>query len=208
MSVPRCSACSAELLPEANFCRQCGATVTYGNAVNASEDTTLALNDRIDSVTTQRLDPRPTRPDRGSLNNPIRDSIVPTVIRDNTTPPQRRLLVPAIIGGVVLLVVIGIVVSVATVKMRSHSTATDNAGLIYPGSQTVVDMTTEAGRAIQLQTGDSLDKVLAWYDASLKPTKRMRLTSTSFVLKNQNVTATIATEDNKTNILIKQSPAR
>lgn len=115
---------------------------------------------------------------------------------------------PAIIGGVVLLVVIGIVVSVATVKMRSHSTATDNAGLIYPGSQTVVDMTTEAGRAIQLQTDDSLDKVLAWYDASLKPTKRMRLTSTSFVLKNQNVTATIATEDNKTNILIKQSPAR
>ena len=107
-----------------------------------------------------------------------------------------------------LLVVIGIVVSVATVKIRNHSTATNNAGLIYPGSQTVVDMTTDAGRAIQLQTGDSLDKVLAWYDASLKPTKTMRLTSTSFVLKNQNVTATIATEDNKTNILIKQSPAR
>jgi hypothetical protein len=92
--------------------------------------------------------------------------------------------------------------------MRNHSTATDNAALIYPGSQTVVDMTSEAGRAIQLQTGDSLDKVLAWYDASLKPTKTMRLTSTSFVLKNQNVTATIATENNKTNILIKQSPAR
>ena len=208
MSVPRCSACSAELLPEANFCRQCGATVTYGNAVNALEETTLALNGRIDSVTTQRLDPRPTQPDRGSLNNQIRDSIAPAVIRDNTTPPQRRLPVPVIVGGIVLLVVIGIVVSVATVKMRNHSTATNNAGLIYPGSQTVVDMTTDAGRAIQLQTGDSLDKVLAWYDASLKPTKTMRLTSTSFVLKNQNVTATIATEDNKTNILIKQSPAR
>ena len=182
--------------------------MSYGSAVNASEETTLALDGRIDSVTTQRLDPRPTRPERGSLNKPIRDSIAPAVIGDNTIRPQRRLPLPAIIGGIVLLVVIGIVVSIATVRTRNHSTATDNAGLIYPGSQTVVDMTTEAGRAIQLQTGDSLDQVLAWYDASLKPTKRMRLTSTSFVLKNQDVTATIATEDNKTNILIKQSPAR
>jgi len=71
----------------------------------------------------------------------------------------------------------------------------------------VVDMTSEEGRAIQLQTADSLDRVLAWYDESLKPTKRMRLTSTSFVLRNQNVTATIVTEDDKTNILIKQSLA-
>jgi len=68
-----------------------------------------------------------------------------------------------------------------------------------------VDMTSDEGRAIQLQTGDSLDRVLAWYEGILKPTKTMRLTYTSFVLKNQNVTATIATEDNKTNILIKQS---
>ena len=68
-----------------------------------------------------------------------------------------------------------------------------------------MDMTSDEGRAIQLQTGDSLDRVLAWYEGILKPTKTMRLTYTSFVLKNQNVTATIATEDNKTNILIKQS---
>jgi hypothetical protein len=123
----------------------------------------------------------------------------------NTLPPRGRLPAAAIVGGIVLIVVIGIVSSVAIVRMRSHSTTSDNAALIYPGSQTVVDITNDEGRAIQLQTGDSLDRVLAWYDASLKPTKRMRLTSTSFVLRNQKVTATIATEDNKTNILIKQS---
>ena len=92
------------------------------------------------------------------------------------------------------------------VRLRSHRQAKDSAALIYPGVQTVVDMTSDEGRAIQLQTGDSPDQVMAWYEASLKPTKTMRLTSTSFVLRNQNVTATIATEDNKTNILIKQSP--
>lgn len=69
----------------------------------------------------------------------------------------------------------------------------------------MVDITSDDGRAIQLQTGDSLDRVLAWYEGTLKPTKTMRLTSTSVVLRSENVTATIATEDNKTNILIKQS---
>ncbi|MFN2510407.1 MAG: hypothetical protein ABR568_03060 [Pyrinomonadaceae bacterium] len=122
-----------------------------------------------------------------------------------TVPRRRRIPAAAIVGGIVLLIIMGIVSSVAVVRMRSHSRTTGNAALIYPGSQTVVDMTSDEGRAIQLQTGDSLDRVLAWYDANLKPTKRMRLTSTSFVLKNQTVTATIATENNKTNILIKQA---
>jgi hypothetical protein len=94
---------------------------------------------------------------------------------------------------------------VAFFRLGSQSLTTDNAELIYPGARTVVDMTSDEGRAIQLQTADSLDQVLAWYQGSIKPTKTMRLTSTSFVLRNQNVTATIATENNKTNILIKQS---
>jgi len=204
MSVPRCSACRAELLPDANFCRQCGVTVTPRSAVDTSEEPTLTLNERVGNVTTQRLDPRPTSPDPGSIGNPTRNSVA-TGMRANTLPPRGRLPAAAIVGGIVLLVVIGIVSSLAIVRMRSHSRTSDNAALIYPGSQTVVDMTSDEGRAIQLQTGDSLDRVLAWYDASLKPTKRMRLTSTSFVLRNQNVTATIASEDNKTNILIKQS---
>jgi hypothetical protein len=209
MSVPRCSACGAELLPQANFCRQCGVTVTSGSAVNSSEETTLALNEQVENVTTQRLDPRPTSPDRVSLNqpmgNPMRNSKAAAGMRANPLTTRRRIPAAAIVGGIILVVIIGIVSSVAIVRMRSHSKTTDNAALIYPGAQTVVDMTSGDGRAIQLQTGDSLDRVLAWYDASLKPTKKMRLTSTSFVLRNQNVTATIATEDNKTNILIKQS---
>ena len=205
MSVPRCSACGAELLPEANFCRQCGRTVTSGSAVNSSEEPTLTLNERVENVTTQRLEPRPTSPDRVSPSNPMRNPMAAASMRANTLPPRRRLPAASIVGGIVLVIIIGIVSSVAIVRMRSHSRTTDNATLIYPGAQTVVDMTSDEGRAIQLQTGDSLDRVLAWYEGILKPTKTMRLTSTSFVLRNQNVTATIATEDNKTNILIKQS---
>ena len=156
-------------------------------------------------MTTQRLDPRPTSPDRVSLSNPMRNSMGAASMRANTLSPRRRLPAASIVAGIVLVVIIGIVSSVAIVRMRGHGRTTDNVTLIYPGAQTIVDMTSDEGRAIQLQTGDSLDRVLAWYDASLKPTKTMRLTSTSFVLRNQNVTVTIASEDNKTNILIKQS---
>lgn len=111
----------------------------------------------------------------------------------------------ALIGGAILLVVIGSIFSVTYVRNRSHSFTSDEAALIYPGSQTIVDMKTDSGRAIQLQTGDSLSRVVGWYEASLKPNKTMRLTSTNVVMKNQNVTATIATEAGKTNILIKQT---
>lgn len=200
MSLARCPGCSAELLPEANFCRQCGATVTSGKA-NSSEETTINLSGRVENVTTQRLDPRPTSPDRGLLDSPM----AAATMSAQTFPPGRRLPAVAIVGGVVLIVIIGIVTTVAVVGIRSHNRTSDNTLLIYPGAQTVVDMTTSEGRAIQLQTGDSLDRVMAWYEGSLKPTKTMRLTSTSFILKNQKVTATIASEDNKTNILIKQS---
>ena len=174
-------------------------------SADSSEGTTLTLNERVEDVTTQRLDPRPTSPDRGLLRSPVLNSNAVAATRAHDLPRRRGIPAVAIVGGIVLLIVIGIVSSVAVVRMRSHGRTTDSAALIYPGSQTVVDMTSDEGRAIQLQTGDSLDRVLAWYDASLKPTKRMRLTSTSFVLKNQNVTATIATENNKTNILIKQA---
>ena len=175
--------------------------MTSAIAASASEEPTLTLNERVDDVTTQRLDPRATSPGRGSLSHSIDNSIAAAVLNGKASPSRRKIPL-ALLGLVIIVVVIS---SVAFVRMRSHSRTTATAALIYPGAQTVVDMTSDEGRAIQLQTADSLDRVLAWYDASLKPTKRMRLTSTSFVLRNQNVTATIATEDNKTNILIKQS---
>ena len=206
MSVPRCSACGAELLPEANFCRQCGVTVMSARAASASEGPTLTLNEKFDDATTQRLDPRATSPGRVSLKNSI-DNPVAASSLDHALPSRRKLPL-ALLGVGVLVIIVAMISSVAFVRMRSHSRTPDNTALIYPGAATVVDMTSDEGRAIQLQTADSLDRVLAWYDASLKPTKRMRLTSTSFVLRNQNVTATIATEDSQTTILIKQSLTR
>lgn len=190
MSVPRCSACGAELIPEANFCRRCGVTVMSASAASASEEPTLTLNERVGDVTTQRLDPRATSPGRVSLSNSIDNSVAAASLRGHA-PPSRRKVPLALLGVGVLVITVATISSVAFLRMSSNSRTTDSTALIYPGAATVIDMTSDEGRAIQLQTADSLDRVLAWYDASLKPTKRMRLTSTSFVLRNQNVTATM-----------------
>ena len=118
--------------------------------------------------------------------------------------PKHRTLV---IGGALVLVIIGLLTVIAIVAMRNDDEAPVASQLIYPGAQTVVDMTnTDGSRTIQLQTPDSLDKVESWYQKNLRLTKTMRLTSTSHVMKNDKVTITLASEDNKTNILIKQRP--
>lgn len=199
MSVSQCSGCGSGLLPEARFCRQCGASVTSNVATDSSELPTAILNRTTENVTTNRLEPRPTSSDPRSLKAPA-----PVSISTNMPVPRRR-VATWISGAVLLIIIIGIISSVAYVRNRSHSRTTDSSALVYPGSQTIVDMQGEGYRTLHFQTLDSLEQVVAWYETNLKPTKTMRLTSTSVILKNQNVTATIATEDNRTNILIKQS---
>ena len=117
-------------------------------------------------------------------------------------------MILAIIGAIA-----GILTVVALVRLRSHpdpvksATSVSSKVLSYPGAQSIVDMTNNDGsRTIQLQTTDSLDRVQNWYQSNIALTKTVRLTSTSVVMKNEKVTITLANEDNKTVILIKQAP--
>lgn len=121
-----------------------------------------------------------------------------------SSAPTRR---TAVIGVALVLLIIGLISAIAIIATRSDKEAPAANQLMYPGAQTVVDMSdTDGSRAIQLETSDSLDKVESWYQKNLKLTKTMRLTSASYVMKNDKVTITVASEDNKTNILIKQRP--
>jgi hypothetical protein len=187
MTSSRCGLCGAELLPATSFCRQCGSAITTESSVESSEQPTAILG-KTESARTQRLNPRATSP----------------TINASTSAPSRRTL---LIGGVILLLLIGLISAIAMVRLRSHTPALTNSQLIYPGAATTLDMTNPDGsRTIQLQTSDPLDKVESWYHNNLKLTKTVRLTSSSYVLKNEKATITLAVEDNKTNILIKQKP--
>lgn len=197
MNQSRCSQCGAELPHEARFCRQCGIPVSVADEIDSSEMPTAVLSDKINSHATQRLEPRPTSAERRSF------TIAEKATTIQPSKPRRRWVPATVVFGLVLLVIIGIVSSVAYVRIRNHNSTTDNA-LVYPAAKIIADLKTPSDRALQLQTEDSLDRVVEWYDATIKPTKTMRLTPTNVVLKNQKVTVTVASDAGKTNILIKQ----
>lgn len=197
MNQPRCSQCQAELAPETRFCRQCGIPISASTEIDSSELPTAVLSEKIDTHSTQRLESRSTSSERRSF------SLAEKATTIETSKPRRRRVPATALFGVVFLVILGIVSSVAYVKIRNHS-STANDSLIYPGAKTLVDLNSSDGRALQLETKDSLDRVVAWYDRAIKPTKTIRLTVNNVVLKNQKVTVTVASDAGKTNVLIKQ----
>jgi hypothetical protein len=198
MSELTCRLCGAELLPATSFCRQCGSEITDTNVLERSEAPTMRFSNPAESATTQRLDPRPTSPDRG-LHPPAASMGVSSASRGRSKT--------VVSGFVLVLIIVGILTTVVVVRMRNANGTPDAVALIYPGSQTVVDMTnTDGSRTTQLQTKEPLARVESWYQTNVKLSKTVRLTSTSVVMKKDKVTITLAEEDGTTNILIKQAP--
>lgn len=194
MSEPRCTACSAVLVPGAGFCRKCGLRLIESAGI--SEQPTAILS-QTDGLTTQRLDPRATSPS-------YRDSAA-AVSPERSRSGRRRLILISLIGA---LLAVGLVVFVtlSMLKSRSRSAAQVSRSLIYPGAKTILDLTYDDGSAVlQLQTPDPLDKVQPWYETNLKPTKTLRATSGSVIMKNDALTATLVAEDSLTTIVIKKA---
>lgn len=189
MTELKCEVCGAELLPGTGFCRQCGAAIS-SEAIDISEQPTAIFPDEK-TATTQRLHARSTRPTQSEL---------PT-----TKPPGFRRNVVLLIFSIVLL--LGVVAALAVLSDRNASSDPAGDALLYPGATTTVKMGHDEGdRTVQLETSDPLDRVESWYQSNVKFDKTIRLTSNSVVMKNQRVTVTLAVENNKTNILIKQMP--
>ena len=187
MTELRCEICGAELLRGTGFCRQCGTAISAATADGTSESPT-AIFPSNDAATTQRLQARPTRREQTA-----------------TKPAASRQKVFLLVALIVLL--LGGVAAVAVFSDKHFDAALPKEALLYPGATTVVDMDhSGGGRTMHLQTPDSLDRVESWYQNRLDLDKTLRLTSNSVVMKNAKVAITVAVEDNKTNILIKQSP--
>lgn len=190
----KCQKCGAECAVGTSFCRQCGAPIETEEGPIASEQTTIHL-DQAAMAATHRLESRTTGRDQVT---PVSEPVsAPAVAAPETSASRRGILI-----GAAMIVVIGLVCAAALIALRGETRTTTD--LVYPGARTVVDITNEGGgRALQLETSDSLAAVEEWYQKALKPEKTMRLTSTNVVLKNEKTTATIASEGGKTSILLK-----
>jgi hypothetical protein len=106
-----------------------------------------------------------------------------------------------------VILLVGLVTTFTIMRNSLRSHVRSEATLIYPGARKAMDIVADGGgRAMQLETPDSLEAVDAWYQKTLKPEKIIRLSSTSVVLKNEKTVATIVREGNQTNILIKTNP--
>jgi hypothetical protein len=184
----KCNVCGAELLPATSFCRQCGSPATAADTTPESEQPTALFSQTNEAVTTQRLDPRPTSPDRAMRLGPNAQSTAINLRGPGKT--ERKNMLGRLI---LLLVIIGIISAVAVEKLRSRPTTIPTAS-----------QTSEGSRTIQLATPDPLDRVESWYQNNNKLTKTVRLTSASVVMRNEKVTITLANENNKTVILIKR----
>jgi len=199
MSQAICTKCGAELLSGTSFCRQCGQPTI--EAPPSSEQVTAIFGQSQDVATTKRLDPRPTTPgyevNSQSLANPSA-----SLIRSKRSWP--KLITIGIVLSLLIVVSVGVVWSLRA-GSRSAGNVQISRSLIYPGSRTVVDIGDSGGAVLQLETTDALDKVQAWYESNLKPTKTLRVNSTSTILKREKVTVTLVSEDNLTSIVIKQA---
>ena len=190
MTEVRCETCGADLLPGTGFCRQCGAAVPGHGGFDSSEQPTAIFPDKT-VATTKRLHPRSTSPTRSE--------------RQTTKPPGFRRNIVLFVFSIVLL--LGVVAALGVLSDRNRSSDPAGEALLYPGATTRVKMSHDEGdRTVQLETSDSLEQVEAWYQSKMKVDKTIRLTSNSLVMKNQKVSITLAVENNKTNILIKEMP--
>jgi hypothetical protein len=61
-----------------------------------------------------------------------------------------------------------------------------------------------AGRMVQLETGDSVEKVTDWYTERLKPKETVKIPGREVILKSDEMTAIISGKGNRTTILLKQ----
>lgn len=195
---PKCRACNAELAPGTSFCRQCGAAINHDTNL-PSEGPTAPFGVK-DFVATQRLNARSTA-DRGleSQSQPVVISAAPVAKGKSV----RRMLIA---GAFVVIAVVCVLCAALFISLRGGRSGS-RAVLVYPGSRIIFDMKYDDGsRAMTLETADPLNQVEGWYQSNLKPSKVIRLTTGSVVLKNQNTTATLVVENDKTNILIKMTP--
>jgi ribosomal protein L40E len=199
MSQAICTKCGAGLIPGTSFCRECGQPITESTA--SSEQVTAIFGQSQDAATTKRLDPRPTTPGY-EVNSP--SLATPSASLTTTKRSWPKLITIGIVLSLLIVVSVAVVWSMRT-GSQSASSVLINRSWIYPGSRTVVDMGDSGGAVLQLETTDALEKVQAWYESNLKPTKTLRVNSSSIILKREKVTVTLVSEDNVTSIVIKQA---
>lgn len=125
---------------------------------------------------------------------------------------MRNFTLQAIVASLLLFLASGVNPStpnpgiVPDIVLASQNQAPASIGktLTYTDAQTIAEVKSSEGTLLHLRTRDSFDKVVKWYVANLKPTKRMKVSENSVLLKVGSIMAVIATDGKETDVVIKQ----
>jgi hypothetical protein len=74
---------------------------------------------------------------------------------------------------------------------------------IYPGAKVNLQANNADGITLELQTTDSVDKVVAWYTAKLKPTKTFNPAGVVSIMEGKNGKVVITGDEEGTSIIFK-----
>jgi hypothetical protein len=164
------------------------------------------LEGRLTPATTQRFEPRKTA--ENSTEVPLgRYHPGMPGLSSALAPVPARSRHSLLIVALMLLILLGAGALVGVMERLRHSRTQTHVSqqFNYPGAQTVVNVGSESGSLIQMETADRLEKVSAWYQSTLKPTKILRVNVDTLIMRNNDITVTMAASDAGTSIVIKQS---
>lgn len=228
-----CKVCGAEISGEARFCRSCGQRTGQFAGGSVTEGTTRLLetperpapfNQNVYehpghlAQATSRIQPEA---------NPTSRSL------EQTRKPARLLLISLIViitlaftllGGLFVALRDRSVTSVSPPVVTkpvvppvnpppppppppgsiAQGTGISRA-FIYPGAKTTMEVLDESeGNVLQLETSDSIEKVVNWYTEKLKPTKTVKMPGSNVILATDEIKAIITAKGDGTNILLTQ----
>lgn len=229
-----CTACGAEIPPEARFCRRCGQASTRLKHGSVTEGTTRIL----ETPEQNKVFGQDFYEQHGNLaqqTNPIPAEGNQTV-RNLTTETKKQnwssLSIVLIASLALVVIVLGFALwnrnappTPRTVVIRGGNPPVNlptppppppppqviiqGSGIfhdfVYPGAQVTMEVSDpNEGNVLQLRTSDSMERVVNWYTEKLKPTQVVRANGSHVVLKASQLTAVINAEGSQTMVLLHQ----
>ena len=232
MSSITCARCGAEVTAGVRFCRQCGQPVPAPSVSSMleAETRTFAPPPREPAAPTQHINSPLTGP---AYMEPGQMPFAPAAPVTKSLQPSGSSGTAAkvLLAGLVLILLIA-AISFAAMKFLSSrdsrpekpgvtipeipppppppppasggSSSTGNS-LVYPGAETVLDVTKADGHVLQLRTHDPIEKVVNWYTEKIRPTETVKVPGGNMtVLRGEAVRAVITATGTETSIIIKQ----
>ena len=225
-----CQRCGAEMAAGARFCRRCGEPAAAAPPASSvlEAETRVFGKQAGPTAQTQHINSPLTGP---AYMSPMDMPATPAAATTKSLRPYVS-TTKILLAGLLLILLLLIPVSLLVVKLlssrtsrpetpvvtvpevpppppappagSSSSTPTSNS-LVYPGAKTLLDITQENGRILQLLTQDPMSKVADWYTDKLKPDNIVKTPGgNTTVLRSNDIKVVITSAGPETSITVKQ----